>query len=244
MIRARPMPEQSVQKSAAMQPARMRSRIHRDRSRVILNAALDAFSRHGYRGTSINLIAQNAGMSTPALLYYFKSKEDLHSALVEQILMVWIAPLNMVHDSDDPVEEVCTYVRRKLESSRKFPRESRLFANEILMGMPRMRAPVFAPLATVFDTKIALVEEWVEHGRIAPVDAHHLLYSIWATTQHYADFSSQIMTLSPHKVPSLYEDAEIYLTRLYRRMLTPGPDPARPGGQGGNDMALTKDINQ
>ena len=36
----------------------------------------------------------------------------------------------------DPVAEILNYVRRKLEMSRDFPRESRLFANEMLQGAP------------------------------------------------------------------------------------------------------------
>lgn len=200
---------------------RGKTRIQREKTEIILNAALDLFSRYGFRGTSINKISEQAGMSTPSLLYYFKTKEDIHRELLSRTLLLWIGPLNMMRDHGDPVQEICGYVQRKLELSQKFPRESRLFANEVLMGVPRGHRQVFEPLKSVFDSKIALVEKWINEGKIAPVDPYHLFYSIWATTQHYADFEVQIDELSPKKKTNLFGDAEAYLTNMYQRMLTP-----------------------
>ena len=40
-----------------------------------------------------------------------------------------------------------------------------------------------------------MIREWARSGRIANIDPYHLLFMIWATTQHYADFSTQIKTL-------------------------------------------------
>ncbi len=89
------------------------------------------------------------------------------------------------------------------------------------MGVPRAHDQIFEPLSTVFYAKVGLIEQWMQAGKIAQMDAHHLLYSIWATTQHYADFESQITELSPEKIPSLYEDAEDFLMPMYERLLNP-----------------------
>jgi TetR/AcrR family transcriptional regulator len=35
-------------------------------------------------------------------------------------------------------------------------------------------------------------ERWIADGRIAPVNATHLLFAVWAMTQSYADFSAQM----------------------------------------------------
>ena len=40
------------------------------------------------------------------------------------------------------------------------------------------------------------IQRWIDEGRMAPIDPRHLLYMIWATTQHYADFGDQIETLN------------------------------------------------
>lgn len=196
------------------------TRIQRARREEILEAALSVFSRAGYRGASINEISEQAGMSTPKLLYHFSGKEALYRALLEQTLLLWLEPLNTLSDGSDPVEEICAYIRRKLEMSRAFPRESRLFAGEIMMGSPRAHIDVFEPFQGIFNAKVALISQWVAAGRITRQDPHHLIYSIWATTQHYADFEAQIAELSPDKMATLYQDAEAFLIPMYQKMLT------------------------
>jgi TetR/AcrR family transcriptional regulator len=201
--------------------SRSKTRIQREKTEDILNAALDVFSQKGFRGASINEISKAAGMSTPAVLYYFANKEEIHQELLNRTLLLWLGPLNMMQDSDDPIEEICDYITRKLEISERFPRESRLFANEILMGVPRAHNQIFEPLKSVFEAKIALLEQWIREGRMAAIDPHHLMFSIWATTQHYADFEAQITELSPEVAPNLYTGASEFLLPMYRKTLLP-----------------------
>ncbi|MEM8592803.1 MAG: TetR family transcriptional regulator C-terminal domain-containing protein [Pseudomonadota bacterium] len=197
------------------------TRIQQARQEEILAAALEAFSQAGFKGASINQIAKDAGMSTPRLLYHFKDKEALYKALLKSTILLWIGPLEAINDNADPVEEICDYIRRKLEMSRDYPRESRLFAGEILVGVPRAHEEVFEPLRSIFDSKITLLKLWMDEGRITRQDPHHLMYSIWATTQHYADFEAQIAELSPNKIATLYKDAEAFLVPMYRKHLSP-----------------------
>jgi len=46
------------------------------------------------------------------------------------------------------------------------------------------------------DERIAIIDRWIEHKKIKPLDPDALLYMIWATTQHYADFCRQIAILN------------------------------------------------
>lgn len=197
------------------------SRIQRQRREEILEAALENFSQNGYRGASINEIAKAAGMSTPRLLYHFSDKQALYTELLKATLLLWMEPLAKIRDAEDPVEEICAYVRRKLVISQDHARESRLFAGAVLLGVQRARSEVFEPLRKVFDEKIRLLQKWMEEGLIPQQDPYHLIYSIWATTQHYADFEVQISQLSPEKLPTLYADAEAFLVPMYRKQLTP-----------------------
>ena len=198
-----------------------KTRIQRERQQEILAVALDAFSQSGFRGASINQIAKTAGMSTPRLLYHFKDKEALYRALLKSTILLWLGPLEMLKDSHAPVDEICAYIRRKLKMSRDYPRESRLFAGEILMGVARAGDTLFEPLRMTFDSKIVLLNRWMDEGKITRQDPHHLMYSIWATTQHYADFETQIAELSPEKIDTLFDDAEHFLIPMYSKMLTP-----------------------
>ncbi|MEM7299549.1 MAG: TetR family transcriptional regulator C-terminal domain-containing protein [Pseudomonadota bacterium] len=213
-------PQSTDRANILSQPIKKQTRIQSERQEEILAVALDVFSQHGFRGSSINQIAKSAGMSTPRLLYHFNDKEALYRALLKSTLMRWHTPLQQIADTDTPVEEICCYISRKLEMSRQYPRESRLFAGEILMGVPRARDEVFEPLRATFDDKIRLLTTWMDKGLITRQDPHHLMYSIWATTQHYADFEAQIAELSPEKLNTLYVDAKAFLIPMYRRLLT------------------------
>ena len=108
------------------------TRIQREKTEAILAAALDVFSTHGFRGATLDQIAEAAGISKPNLLYYFASKEAVHRMLLERLLDTWLAPLEQLDPAGDPVSEISAYIRRKLEMARDYPRESRLFADEIL----------------------------------------------------------------------------------------------------------------
>ena len=198
------------------------TRIQREKINVILEAALEVFSNHGFRGATIDMIAKNANLSKPNILYYFDSKDDIHSALLSKLLEKWLEPLKVISPTGDPVEEICSYVENKLDMARMFPRESRLFANEILQGAPRMLKILSGPLKELADQKAEIINSWVKAGKIEPINPYHLIFSIWATTQHYADFDVQIHSVLGHKNnDSHFNDAKTYLRLLFTRLLGP-----------------------
>ena len=47
-------------------------------------------------------------------------------------------------------------------------------------------------LKALVDEKSAMIERWIAEGHIAAVEPHHLIFMLWATTQHYADFWVQV----------------------------------------------------
>jgi len=196
------------------------SRIQARNSQTILDAALDVFSAHGFRGATLDQIADVAGMSKPNLLYYFASKEAIHTALLSGLLDTWLDPLRDLDPEGDPVAEVMGYVRRKLDLARDYPRESRLFANEMLQGAPRMKAAIETDLKALVDDKARVLTGWMDQGRIARVHPVHLIFSIWALTQHYADFDVQVRAvLGPGHDP--FAEAGEYLETLFTRLLSP-----------------------
>lgn len=198
--------------------ARPRSRIQQRNREVILDAALEVFSAHGFRGATLDQIAEVAGLSKPNLLYYFPSKEAVHKALLTGLLDTWLDPLRAMNPAGDPLREILGYVRRKLDLARDFPRESRLFAGEILQGAPRMREAIEGDLRALVTDKAAVLSRWMEEGRIARVDPVHLIFSIWALTQHYADFDVQVRSvLGPGHDP--FAEAGGFLETLFTRLL-------------------------
>ena len=205
---------------------RPRTRIQTEKRELILEAALEVFSTHGFRGATVDQIAEAAGMSKPNLLYYFRSKEDIHATLMQRLLDTWLAPLRELDDIGDPMTELRGYIRRKLEMARDFPRESRLFANEILQGAPRILPLLEGELKSLVDEKVEVIRGWMRNGRIARTDPYHLIFSIWATTQHYADFDVQVRAvLGPDRGgDGRFEDAARFLEGLFINGLAPKLD--------------------
>jgi TetR/AcrR family transcriptional regulator len=200
-----------------------RTRIQTEKRELILEAALEVFSAHGFRGSTIDQIAEAAGMSKPNLLYYFRRKEDIHEALIERLLKTWLQPLRELDEAGDPLTELRSYIRRKLEMARDYPRESRLFANEILQGAPRIMPLLEGELKTLVDEKAAIITGWMRAGKVATTDPRHLIFSIWATTQHYADFDVQVRAVLGSDLggDSRFEDAARFLEQLYVDGLRP-----------------------
>lgn len=210
-------------KGKASRAARPETRIQREKREQILEAALEVFSTHGFRGSTIDQIAEAASMSKPNLLYYFGRKEDIHKALIERLLDTWLDPLRAIDPAGEPLSEIRAYIRRKLEMARDYPRESRLFANEILQGAPRIIDLLEGELKDLVDEKSVILRRWMAEGRMARVDPRHLLFAIWATTQHYADFDVQVRAvLGPDFAgEGRFDDAARVLDQLFLTGLTP-----------------------
>ncbi|WP_347138505.1 TetR family transcriptional regulator C-terminal domain-containing protein [Paracoccus sp. SSK6] len=202
----------------ADQPDAPLTRIQQKNRDLILEGALTAFSINGFRGATVDQIAEAAGLSKPNVLYYFASKDDIHKTLLTTLLDMWLAPMIRIDADGEPLAEVMGYVRAKLEMSRRFPRESRLFAYEILQGAPHLTEILGGSLRGIVDTAAAILGGWMDQGRLARVDPHHLIFSIWALTQHYADFDVQVRAvLGPGHDP--FVEAEPFIENLYRKML-------------------------
>ncbi|MCK0120576.1 MAG: TetR family transcriptional regulator C-terminal domain-containing protein [Yoonia sp.] len=193
------------------------TRIQQKNQAAIMAAGLEVFSQFGFRGSTLDQVADAAGLSKPNLLYYFPSKDAIYSALLSRLLENWLEPLHQMDDNGDPVEEILAYANRKLAMSRDFPRESRLFANEILQGAPRIKDVLAGELRELVEAKATVIEGWIADGKIRPVDPVHLIFSIWSLTQHYADFDVQVRSILGDTDP--FVSAESHLDDVFRRLL-------------------------
>lgn len=195
------------------------SRIQLRNRKRILEAALEVFSTHGYRGATLDQIADASGLSKPNILYYFAGKQDIHVTLLNGLMDTWLDPLREIDPEGEPLEEILRYARRKVDMSFEFPRESRLFANEVLQGAPRIGPHLETTLKPLVDGTADMIASWIAEGRLASVDARHLIFSIWAVTQHYADFEAQVEVLADES--DVQRVAVAHVDQMFRRLLTP-----------------------
>lgn len=186
-------PRKSRQPSPAAQQRRQRQ-IEAKRAQI-LSAALDIFSRFGLHGASLDQVALQADVSKTNLLYYFSNKEELYVAVLRQLLATWLNPLRTFSEDQEPLDALRGYLRQKLEMSRDYPAESRLFCLEMVQGAPLLLPELQGSLHDLMDEKTRVIRTWIAASKLAPVDPHHLIFSIWAITQHYADFRVQVQTL-------------------------------------------------
>jgi TetR/AcrR family transcriptional regulator len=192
-----------------------RSRAGQENVERILDVALEVFARFGYRGSRVDQIAAGAGLSKPNLLYYFRTKQELYRAVLKRTLDRWLEPLQALDGARDPADALAGYIGRKLAASRDAPAASRLFALEVIQGAPTLGPLLQTELARIVEDTSATIERWVADGRLAPVSAKHLLFTIWASTQHYADFAAQIRALGEPGLAdeAFFREAERHLTR-------------------------------
>ena len=206
----------ATRKKKAVEPVK-------DKRNAVLQAALGLFSRYGLHGTSVDQVAARAGVSKSNLLYYFANKEELYVCVLRDLLKVWLAPLRAFSAEQDPQQVIGDYIRRKLAVSRDSPDASRLFCLEIIQGAPLLRDELDRELRELVTTKSAVIQAWVDAGRLAPVDPQHLLFMLWATTQHYADFAVQVQALTGQTLanPEFFERTVANLQAVVLRGLAP-----------------------
>ena len=177
-------------------PARRRRRDGALRRAAVLDAGLAVFSTVGLHGASLDQIAERAGLSKTNLLYYFPSKEELYVAVLRRVLDVWLDPLQALDADSEPAEALKRYIRAKVTLSRDAPQASRLFCLEIVQGAPLLRPELEGPLRALVEAKAAVLRGWIAEGRVRAHDPHHLVFAIWAITQHYADFGVQVAAIT------------------------------------------------
>ena len=199
--------------------------------RAILAAAEKVFATHGYRGASVQAIAEAAGLPKSNVLYYMGSKRGLYVRLLERMMARWNALLDDISVEDDPAEVLEAFIRSKMALSRRHPEGSRLFAAEILGGAPFLQEFLRGELRAWVETRAEIFRQWAERGLMDPVDPVWLIFLIWSATQHYADFEAQVLGITGRDELSDADVEQItaFLTQVILKGCGVTPPSAAPG---------------
>ncbi len=163
---------------------------------AILRAAEIEFADKGFEGATTSAIAARAGLPKANLHYYFSTKTVLYRRVVEGVLSIWLDAAE-VFDSAGSAEDALTrYIGAKMDLARDRPLGSRIFAREVIRGAPVIQDFLETTLAEWVESRSTIVRGWIATGELRSLDPKVLFYTIWATTQHYADFATQIATLN------------------------------------------------
>ncbi|WEF30858.1 TetR/AcrR family transcriptional regulator [Pseudoduganella chitinolytica] len=189
---------------------------NRDRLEAdIVAEAVRLFAECGYEGTSIATIAERAGLSKQNLMYYFPTKQALYRRVLDDVLDEWLERMAHLADDGAPADVLRAYIQAKLRFSREQPHASRVYALEVIGGAKLYGEQIRARVVPVLRRDIEVFEGWIAAGRIAPVNATHLLFAIWAMTQSYADFAPQMaLVLDRRLAKKDYDEAEQTIARM------------------------------
>ncbi|MBY8223934.1 TetR/AcrR family transcriptional regulator [Vibrio fluvialis] len=194
--------------------------IRRRNQELILQAAADEFVKHGYKGTSVQAIADRVNLPKANILYYFKSKTGLYKALLQDILTLWNEGFSESAIDSSPQAVLRNYIVGKMRYSRTHPQESKIFAQEIIQGAPVIGDEIQFPVVNWAAGKASVINAWVEQGLIRPVDPLHLLFLIWGATQFYADFDTEIQLIKGAPMSEEeFEQAQQFLVDMILRGL-------------------------
>ncbi|HWL56768.1 MAG TPA: TetR family transcriptional regulator C-terminal domain-containing protein [Paracoccus sp. (in: a-proteobacteria)] len=175
----------------------------------IRDAAISEFARNGLAGTSTLAIARTAGITKAQLHYYITSKEDLYQQVLGEIVTHWKEIFFLSASCpDDPKAVIADYVRRKIRHALEHPEVARFFAHEIARGGLEMAAH-WPALRLSVDEATAVIQGWVDAGRIRPVDPLLFQMNLWAVTQHYAEYEAQVRRLMDAPAPTPLNEARI-----------------------------------
>ncbi|MBX9899718.1 MAG: TetR/AcrR family transcriptional regulator [Burkholderiaceae bacterium] len=165
----------------------------------IIQTAIEVFAEAGYAGTALAAIADRANLSKQNLLYYFPTKPILYQRVLDFVLDQWLDRMNILaQEEQEPAELIRAYIRAKLQFSKEQPQASRVYAMEVIGGAQFYAESMREKILPMLQKDIAVFERWIAQGKIAPINPTHLLFSIWAMTQSYADFATQMSLVLGH----------------------------------------------
>jgi len=185
----------------------------------ILAAAQGEFVSQGYKGATVQSIADQAQLPKANVLYYFKNKENIYHAVLEQTLNMWDEGIGDIVPEDGPKLAIEKFVRAKITMSFKNPQASKIYAMEIIQGAQHLQDFARTYQRQWVTEKAKIFQHWINNGEMQCVDPVNLIFLIWSTTQHYADFDNQILTImgSSHYEQNDIEHITAFLTDFILR---------------------------
>jgi TetR/AcrR family transcriptional regulator len=186
---ARLAPRKAVQDCKRALPA---GSIRERNQTKILKAAEAVFAEKGFDGATTAEIAARAGVPKPNIHYYFGTKQQLYDRLIANILEVWLDAMDVIRADADPARALGEYIARKVHASQQWPDSSRVWAIEIIGGGRNVSPFLRGRLRRVVREKGKVLAAWAAEKRMDEVDPAHFFFMIWAATQTYADFGTQV----------------------------------------------------
>jgi TetR/AcrR family transcriptional regulator len=159
---------------------------------AILKSALEEFSHEGVTGARTDEIARRAGVNKALLYYYFKDKDGLYAAALEQVFSgLHDRVMTVLEDSSlAPRQKLLKYVEAHFDYIASSPGYPRLVQREFMRTTGKTLSPVASRVLERYGkpiyTKLAgLIRQGVERGEFRNLDPQHAVTSILGTIVFY-----------------------------------------------------------
>lgn len=172
------MPDQAVSGSKA--PARKQQQRSIVTQHKLLDAATEAFSENGFKGTSTRDIADRAGVHHPLITYHFKNKKQLWRAAADRIFREFNIELVKAIASvpeDKPRKRAETFIRTYVRYSHRHPALHKIILQESSHPSDRLDWLVENHLRPIYHEVVKYIEDLQQHG-ITPTGHPALLFNM------------------------------------------------------------------
>jgi len=148
--------------------------------RKLLDAAVDAFSENGFKGTSTRDIAERAGVHHPLITYHFKNKDQLWRAAADKIFRDFgsaMAESLELNSGSGPKERMAALIRAYVSYASSQPALHNVLVQEASFPNPRLDWLIDTHLKPFFDATFAMIEDLQQIG-VAPEGNARLLFNM------------------------------------------------------------------
>ena len=146
----------------------------------LLEAAIEAFSENGFKGTSTRDIAERAGVHHPLITYHFKNKDQLWRAAVDRVFKDFrrsLAASLEDHSDEHPKERFASLIRAYVYYAKSQPALHKVMVQESSYPNERLTYLIDSHLKPFFDVTFKLLGELQELG-VAPRGNPKLLFNM------------------------------------------------------------------
>ena len=158
--------------------------------KAILQAALEEFAQEGLSGARMDAIADAARVNKALLYYYFRDKDTLYGAVLDEFFSGFLERLTVVLDRPASAgERFLLYVRAHFDVVAKSPHYARIFVGEIMSagrgGSPHIERMFVQYLQPIASRVLAVLHEGITAGEFRAVEPMQFMPSAVGSIVHY-----------------------------------------------------------
>ena len=215
--------------TGSKKPARKQQQRSIVTQQKLLDAAIEAFSESGFKGTSTRDIADRAGVHHPLITYHFKNKDQLWRAAADRIFREFnvslVKAMAEVPESR-PRARAEAFIRTYVRYAHNQPALHKFILQESSQPSARLDWLVENHLKPLFDIVVKSLRELQELGIAPPGDPAILFNMIRVSAGGLLALGEEIKGTSNIDFDS--EAALDELTDMIIRCFLPGDEAARP----------------